>query len=725
MVARSFPRWFAVAVAGLVPFACFAIDVARGLPGGDSGELIAVAATGGVAHPPGYPLYTLLAGLWLRLLPLGEPALRLNLFSAACSAAAAIVLAIAVRRVSRSDAAAVFAAWAWAFASPAFRESLVAEVFPLNALLATCALLALVSAPARGAVALAALGTLALSHHHTLLLLAAPAFVVSAWRAFASTPARGALALQIAGAALGGLLPLLWLPVATGHAHAVVWGDATSWRGFLAVLTRAEYGTLRLDPAAAGYAPDRSHLAVFARSLPRDFGLLPLALTAPGAAWLVRARGARGVAPALGVYALLQAWFFTRIGFPADVPWLLGVVERFYVLPLVVLAFVAGVGAAWLLTLARPPMLRRALAVALPALALLPLATGAVARWSERDNRFTDALGRGLLASLPPRSVLFVRGDMLHNALLYRTEVLHERPDVTVVDQELMSDPWYVRRVRTRWPDLLPPLGRAQRVTLADGRTLAGFAVPRTDDSVDVLGEDGARTLPRVAIVGVTDAPAAALFAASRATFQRGGLLEASEDRYSGLPGTRNLLWLDQLAGRRPVAFTAVKDDSYRLRYTLVPAGFVSLAVPRGSGLPWDRALEAALAVADSADLDVYFGDYPPTGLERTELARFPALVARTAPLLCRPDAGPVAARHPAGVERIRAFARRFEPLTPSPDPDCLAAIGYLRWVDPSLRDFARATADLDRALRERPDLADAARARTVLAALRATLRSR
>src|SRR5205823_4483208 len=122
--------------------------------------------------------------------------------------------------------------------------------------------------------------------------------------------------------------------------------------------------------------------------------------------------------------------------------------------------------------------------------------------------------------------------------------------------------------------------------------------------------------------------------------------------------------------------------------------------------------------VADSTDLDVYFGRYPPLALERTELPRFPALVGAAATLLCRPDAGRVAARHPRGVARVFAFARRFEPLAPSPDPDCLAAIGYLRWVEPSLRDPDRARADLERALRERPALADGERARRVLALL-------
>src|SRR4051812_14521496 len=47
----------------------------------DSGELITVGATAGVAHPPGYPLYTLLAILFAAV-PIGETAVRVNLISA-------------------------------------------------------------------------------------------------------------------------------------------------------------------------------------------------------------------------------------------------------------------------------------------------------------------------------------------------------------------------------------------------------------------------------------------------------------------------------------------------------------------------------------------------------------------------------------------------------------------------------------------------------------------
>jgi hypothetical protein len=182
-------------------------------------------------------------------------------------------------------------------------------------------------------------------------------------------------------------------------------------------------------------------------------------------------------------------------------------------------------------------------------------------------------------------------------------------------------------------------------------------------------------------------------------------------------------LWFDHLAGRCPVAVTGVKDASWSLRWSLVPMGMVERVVARGAEPTPAEQLDAALAVADSVDLGGYFRDYPAESLERTETWRFSRLVARAALLLCRPEAAAVADRHPAGYARVLAFARRFEALTPSPDADCLVAIGYLRWVDPSLRSLAAARRDLERAQREQPALADSARVRRVLAALRDSLR--
>ncbi|XP_046906265.1 transmembrane protein 260 isoform X1 [Hypomesus transpacificus] len=72
--------------------------VQRAVPGGDSGELITAACELGVAHPPGYPLFTLLSRLALALLPSLSPAHAANLLSALMGAGASGALCYTVCR---------------------------------------------------------------------------------------------------------------------------------------------------------------------------------------------------------------------------------------------------------------------------------------------------------------------------------------------------------------------------------------------------------------------------------------------------------------------------------------------------------------------------------------------------------------------------------------------------------------------------------------------------
>lgn len=719
-------RFLHLLAAGLPPFAAYLATLHPGLPAGDSGELVTVAATFGVAHPPGYPLWTLLGGAWVQALPWGSVAWRLNLFSAVCAAVAAMLLAAAVHRASGSRVAGVVAAWAFALCAPAWKVAVVAEVFALNALLAAAALLALahaVTAPREGRTApvgaLAFLGALALSHHHTLLLLALPAWL-AAFVLAANAPSpvtRPVRALPVSTAwAVAGLAPLAWLPFASLRENALRWGEAHTLQGFLSLLLRAEYGTFRLDPAGAGLRADTSHVVLFARTLPGAFGLPALALAVIGAfaAW----RRSRALALALAGFAALQALFFTRVGFPSDAVWLRGVAERFHVLPLLVLAFLAGLGAAWLLARfpGRGPW-RVAAAVLLLAVTLaVPAAHYRLV--DQRGNDFAATLGRGILASLPPGAVLFVQGDLLHNALAYLVRVEGRRPDVVVLDQELMTYPWYVRRVRAVHPGLLPPFGRAQRIRLRDGRMLEGLALRRADGTVDVLAESGQATLAAGEVAWVRETPPESLYAATRAGFREGLLLEPGEDRYSGLPGTRNLLWLDHLAGRRPVAFLGAKDESYALRYELRPLGLVAMAFPRGMAFPPEPEAAVVLGLLADVPLEPYFRAYDPASFEAAERWRFAALAARAALLCCQPEAARVLPDRRAGHARLLEFARRFESLEPVPDPACLRAIGFLRVFDPEFRDPALARRDLERYRATGPVAADDREVRELLARL-------
>jgi len=60
----------------------------------DDGEMATAALHFGVMHPSGYPLWTILAGLWSHLLPFGNGSWKINLFSGLCTAIAAGVFSL-------------------------------------------------------------------------------------------------------------------------------------------------------------------------------------------------------------------------------------------------------------------------------------------------------------------------------------------------------------------------------------------------------------------------------------------------------------------------------------------------------------------------------------------------------------------------------------------------------------------------------------------------------
>ena len=75
--------WICGLTTGLVAFFVYLWTVAPNVTLLDSGEFIVAAQHFGVAHPPAYPLWTLLVWFF-QLLPLGNAAWEINLFSSVC-----------------------------------------------------------------------------------------------------------------------------------------------------------------------------------------------------------------------------------------------------------------------------------------------------------------------------------------------------------------------------------------------------------------------------------------------------------------------------------------------------------------------------------------------------------------------------------------------------------------------------------------------------------------
>jgi len=100
----------------------------------DDGYFILAAFFNGVAHPPGYPLYTLLAHLATRV-PIGSVAFRVHALSGVFAALACACVWLFSMRLSRDRTVAWIASLCLAFSAAFWSQAIVAEVYTLNALL--------------------------------------------------------------------------------------------------------------------------------------------------------------------------------------------------------------------------------------------------------------------------------------------------------------------------------------------------------------------------------------------------------------------------------------------------------------------------------------------------------------------------------------------------------------------------------------------------------------
>ena len=83
------PPYLAAALVVLTVLAGYVATLAPGVTFWDAGEFIAAARVLGIPHPPGTPLFVMIAHVWAWVAPLGEFAARTNLLSALFSAAGA------------------------------------------------------------------------------------------------------------------------------------------------------------------------------------------------------------------------------------------------------------------------------------------------------------------------------------------------------------------------------------------------------------------------------------------------------------------------------------------------------------------------------------------------------------------------------------------------------------------------------------------------------------
>jgi len=452
-----------VALVFIVYLATLAPDLTFEHFGSDGGDLISAAWTMGVPHPPGYPTYTLLAALFSRL-PLGTIAYRVNLSSTVYAALTVYFVYLATWELEPVEDRNIFiplvTSAILAFSSLLWSQAVIAEVYTLLALFAAILLWLLTRWRNGGSIGYlwGAAFTMGIGLGNQLsLIFFVPAAVVLLWserhRWFQIK-----VMLQIIGFALLGLSIYIYLPLAASREPPVNWGNPTTWKQFLWVVTGKQY-----QPFVFGLPVEEipGRLFQWVVVFNTQFGWWGLIIAAiGGAVWWMRDRAFFLFSIAWALPLMVYTFFYNT----GDA----------YVILLPVFMLLAiwwGESVRILILYGSRLATQRAKSASSktsatfwrwwpPLIILFLILVSLTSHWTENDLSHDISAKiylTEILSSVPEGSLVVTRRDRATFGLWYETYVNEQREDIAVVNGRMLAYTWYREQMRSLYAPLSVP----------------------------------------------------------------------------------------------------------------------------------------------------------------------------------------------------------------------------------------------------------------------------
>jgi len=478
----------------------------------DSGELIVVAYGLGIAHPPGVPLWALLAHL-ASLVPLGNVAVRTNFSSAFFAALASAMLTLVVaelmitasylgaskrtkkgaqrskKAASRTRdedsgigrllvlAPALGAGLLMTLSRTLWSYATITEVYALNTLLVLVIFFLVLRwrrcivadrrrmGMTRDAGQITSVTTihdtllyaaaftfgLALGVHHVTVALVLPALGVIVYRTEGLRFFTSRRLIYAALIAIGALAAVYaYLPLAASYSPVINWGNPRSLQEIWWHVTGRQYQVyFSFTPKIVG-----EQFVEFCRMALREFGVpwLPLPLVLAFAGFASAFRQDR-----------TTFWFLSFIVI-ADLAYALSYEiaedkDAYYLPAFISIAIAAGFGIRWFIQLA----VSKSMPVGRPYLAagiavLLTSAIAFIGNWPFNNRRhyfIAHDYVENLFSAIEPSGLLLTLDWQVASPMFYAQEVEERRRDVKVVDINLLRRSWYFDYLRHAYPGLI------------------------------------------------------------------------------------------------------------------------------------------------------------------------------------------------------------------------------------------------------------------------------
>jgi Tfp pilus assembly protein PilF len=369
----------------------------------------------GVPHPPGFPLFCILGKIFTILMPIGNIAFRVNLFSALCGASTAGIMYAFLKTLLGNQwrFAAITCSLLFAFSLTFWSQAVIAEVYTLNALCLAATFFLLVrweqGAPLWPAALSAGLGLTV----HPLQIFFVPGWLFFIYRSPRKRTLEYDDVSRCAAAFAGGLSLHIYALIRSKANPALDWGNPSNFQNLFAYLTAAQYRERMFSlPLSHVLQNAAGGASLMLQQFTPWLVILPI-----GGVVLLFLRDKRFFVVTMIPLVLT---FIYAINY--NIPWEIDV----YYIPIV---FIAALWIAFLLS--SLPQKAIKLSILFPAFAVLPL----LLNYYDNDrsqNRISLDYGIDLLRTAPADSTLVLPETDAAFSILYLTAVEHQRKDLDV-----------------------------------------------------------------------------------------------------------------------------------------------------------------------------------------------------------------------------------------------------------------------------------------------------
>jgi hypothetical protein len=446
----------------LITFFVYRMTMAPTIGFIDSGELSTVALSLGIAHPTGYPLFTLLARTFSLLPIASEQIVRLNIFSAVVTSLSVVIFFFLVLELSAQTreernrwellTAASISSMFIGFSKTFWFQGLAIEVYSLHLLLILSALLLFVKAVRSGSshhwLLFAFVVGLAFTNHLTTILLA-PAMLY--W--FFSEHGIGKSAFKKIGLLAvpfaAGLSVYLYLPLRAGQFPLLSWGDPQSAERLWWHVTGKQFRVFMFSSSEAA----RRQLSYFFDNLTVEFFFPVLILAAIGAVvLLVKERRA---------FIFIILLLITCVGYSINYD--IHDIDSYFLLAFISIALLSAFGIRFLIMRFDGRTTRIVFAVIAAGIAGTQLYNNREVV-DQSSNYLVEDYTMNILLNLPQKAVVIsYQWDYFVAASYYYQHIKAVRPDVTVIDKELLRRSWYFSQLERMYPEVV---GRSKQEIL-------------------------------------------------------------------------------------------------------------------------------------------------------------------------------------------------------------------------------------------------------------------